>query len=412
MVRACQVCLSILKPHHRARWSLPSCGPRAGSTRTLNQPTLGRWRNRSAVNLDDLGVGSFFTGYASNSSGSPFAVDNLLVLATVPLPLVFDADFNSLAPGQPIGTGGAAMQEPVFIPAEIAQQAISIGTGDVALQLLNTTTTASPLTRWKFLEELQIRTGIVAVEMDVRLQEYDVYLIRLLGPSGTTSLFGSVYFFPDSGSTTNGSISVGDASGYVFAGTYQKNVFYRLRMFFDMDEGTYTVLLNDTLLVEDRPQNVSGDVGIGALEIGFPGGGVFGGPMVIDNLQVGSSDAPIIPAQIVFFQWPIDGSVNEPLTPAMEVAVGNAFGDLVPDGTLVSLVIDSGPAGAVLSGAIEPMVVGVARFASLSVDLPGTYRLRAIADDAEELGYVDIVVTDPAERIFDDGFDGAPLMAD
>ncbi|MGB0134900.1 hypothetical protein [Dokdonella sp.] len=367
--------------------------------------------------IGDRGVGAFYTGYYNTNdqtgNGEPFDIDNLMVLAEGPMPLVFDTDFNSQTSGQQIGTGGAALGEPVLVPPQISAKNVQIGASNVALQLENTTPATSRLVHWEFLEGIQIRTGIVVVEMDLLFVDYERYVIRVGEQSGAASVFGTVYFFPDPMSTTSGNVVIGDAGGSSgVVGTYQANVFQRLQMIYDMDEATYTVKLNGAVLVEDRPHSVTTGLGIGSLDIGFQANGLTTIPYLVDNLQVGASKAPVIPAVVEFLQEPTQGDVNDPMYPEAEVAVGNVYADLVPDGTLVSMVIESGPAGAVLSGAIEPVSNGVAQFNNLSVDLPGTYRLRALSGDAEQSGSMDVVIIDPSDWLFEDGFDGDPMGPD
>ncbi|MGB0134899.1 hypothetical protein [Dokdonella sp.] len=364
-----------------------------------------------AHGVSDRGVGAIRTGYAPSSNGSAFALDNLLVLSNVALPLVLDADFEDKKPGQPIGEGGAELGEPVEFSPLLAQAAVSLSASNIGLQLVNTSPDFAQFAHWEFLKDIQIRSGIVAFEMDVRFSKYEQHMIRVHEKSGSTYLFGGVYFLPDPTNNSRGLVVIADEGGSAGAvGSFDINVFYRLQMIFDMDQGTYTVKLADRVLVEDRPHEVAEGIGIGSLHTGFAERGQISAPMQIDNLQVGSSDARSIPSALTFLQEPTEGSVDQPLSPAIEVAVDNVFGELVPDGRLVSLVIDSGPAGAQLNGAMEPVVAGVARFDSLSANLPGTYRLRAISGDVEQLGSLSIVVLESQDRIFNDGFDGNPTL--
>jgi hypothetical protein len=125
----------------------------------------------------------------------------------------------------------------------------------------------------------------------------------------------------------------------------------------------------------------------------------------MDDLQVGATDAPILPSQLTFLVEPGSGVINQPLTPALEVGVATVFDQNVPDGTLVEVGIESGPAGGILTGTLEPTVDGVARFDSLQANLPGTYRLTARSARAVQSSLVDIVVLTPADPIFADRFE-------
>ena len=91
--------------------------------------------------------------------------------------------------------------------------------------------------------------------------------------------------------------------------------------------------------------------------------------------------------------------------PAIKVGVVNILDQPVPDGTLVTLEIESGgPPGETLIGATETTTSGVATFPSLEFDSQGTYRLVARSLDAAKIGNVDIVVG-PSDKIFSNGFD-------
>jgi hypothetical protein len=71
--------------------------------------------------------------------------------------------------------------------------------------------------------------------------------------------------------------------------------------------------------------------------------------------------------------------VGRPISPAVTVAVVDAHGNTIPTSNqLVTLSIASGPAGAVLGGTTAVAAVdGVATFRDLTLNLPGTYTLRA-----------------------------------
>ena len=80
-----------------------------------------------------------------------------------------------------------------------------------------------------------------------------------------------------------------DQNDYVEVGNYQGKQEYRLRLTFDLDKGTYTVLLDDTLLVEDWPHGVTNGRGIGSIYTGFRPNPALTNDFMIDDLQVGAS---------------------------------------------------------------------------------------------------------------------------
>ncbi len=364
---------------------------------TVNGNTLFSGRAHGIVGR---GVGRLLTGYNSSNTGQSFRLDNIRVTATLPLPLVLNADFDTQTVGQPIGTGGAALGEPHSASSGTTTQIVDVGMGNRILQLNASTGSAQNL-RWEFLDNIEVTSGIVAFDFDVLFGVLDQYQILIREAGGSASAFATLRFF------SSGAVSLADAGGSagVSGVSYAANQRYRVRLIFDMDSATYTAMLGNTVLVEDRPHSVVTGRGIGAITTGFQSSAQFGGPIFIDALQVGVSDARNIPGQIGFLVQPTSGFANLPLSPAVEVGVVNVFDQPVGDGVMVGLEILSGPAGAVLSGAVAPTVAGIARFNGLRVDRPGTYRLSALAGNVVEDSTVNIVVTADTDTLFRNGFD-------
>ena len=96
--------------------------------------------------------------------------------------------------------------------------------------------------------------------------------------------------------------------------------------------------------------------------------------------------APGNPSKLVLTQQPTDVQAMQPIGPAVEVAVQDAYGNLVSNATnSVTLALETNPWGATLSGgAAQPAVNGVATFGDLRADRPGPgYTLRATGDALE-----------------------------
>ena len=249
-----------------------------------------------AHGINGRGVGKLMIGYDSITNGSAFALDNLLVLANVPLPLVLDADFNNKKPDRPIKSGGAVVGEPAYFASTNDQRVISIATNDLALQLWNPRRDFAQFALWELWKGMEVDSGIIVIEMDVRFQASQSYEISVNGPPNTGTLFTSIRFSPDRFHPTQGNIDIIDSRGHTKSlGSFQTNVFQRLRIAFDMDAGTYTVKLDGNALVTNRPHDVASGVGIASLQTGFQHGLLPGIPLDIDNLQVGVSDSQFVP---------------------------------------------------------------------------------------------------------------------
>ena len=87
------------------------------------------------------------------------------------------------------------------------------------------------------------------------------------------------------------------------------------------------------------------------------------------------------PARLAFTVQPTDATAGASLSPAVKVAVLDAFGNPVATASEpIQLLIAAGPAGSILSGVSTAMSVrGVATFSNLKLDKAGTYYLRAVS---------------------------------
>ena len=79
------------------------------------------------------------------------------------------------------------------------------------------------------------------------------------------------------------------------------------------------------------------------------------------------------PSLLVFTQQPPSGRVGQPLTPPIQVALRDQYGNTVPGANPVSIRLGNNPGNAVLSGTTTVNAVnGVATFGDLALDKPGT----------------------------------------
>ena len=107
---------------------------------------------------------------------------------------------------------------------------------------------------------------------------------------------------------------------------------------------------------------------------------------VINGVAITQTDTvtvvPDVPAALFFTGQPSNSGAGVTITPAVQVAVHDQFGNLVTDATNdVAMTIGVNPGGGVLSGTTPVAAVGgLATFSDLSINAAGTgYRLRADA---------------------------------
>jgi DNA-binding beta-propeller fold protein YncE len=87
---------------------------------------------------------------------------------------------------------------------------------------------------------------------------------------------------------------------------------------------------------------------------------------------------PNAPAKLAFFSQPSSGTSGVALSPAVGVAIEDAYGNVTTSGAQVTLSLSSGPPSSHLGGTLTAMASsGLASFADLTLDLTGSYTLQA-----------------------------------
>lgn len=375
----------------------------------MDARTSSLYLNGSAISSARLfgastrGIGSVLIGYSSNSNGSAFDLDNLTITGSLPFPVALEADFDDKTAGSPIGLGGAALNEPHSISA--GMQAIvfnPIGAINI-LDMTSTNTATGQSLRWQFLDNLEVRSGLVVVDFELSTTTRDQYSIGLREPSGSSKLYLELHLQP------SGEVWSSDGNGYVnlVGVSYNAGQIYRYRIVQNLDAGIYDIFRDGVPLLRERAHGISGR-GLGGFLNGIYHNAQSSAHLQIDSLRVYASNAAAISSELIFLQEATSALKDEPVAPAIEVAVMNILDTTVPDGTAVTLEISpgSGPTGATIDGAAATTVAGVARFTALTFDTVGTYRLLARSLDASAYGTMDIVVTTaPTAAVFVDGFE-------
>lgn len=351
--------------------------------------------------ITDRGVGRVLIGYASGSSGTPFDLDNLKISGPLPFPVALEADFEDKTAGLPIGTGGAAVHEPFAKDSAMDAIVVEVAPGVKILDMSSTNTSIAWSLRWQFLDSLEVRSGLYIMDFDMLTETRDRYRVSLREPSFSTNNFMNLDFRVD------GTMQLLDATGNAFLTgvTYEENRVYQYRIIHNLDAGIYDIFRDGIPLIRERSHGIA-TRGIGAFLNTILDGAQSSAHMQIDSLRVSLSKGAEISADLEFLQEASTAIENQPVTPAIVVGVVNILDQPVPDGTVVTLEIasGSGPPGAALNGSGTTTTAGVATFAALKFDMPGTYRLVARSLDAIRLGSVDIVV-EQNDVLFANGFE-------
>ena len=240
-----------------------------------------------AHGITDHGVGKLTTGFNAGSNNSPFYLDDINITSSGASTLHLNADFESYTLGSALGLGGAEMDEPYTMANNLYTEVVAHGIGtNQALYLENGTGGGGQNASWHFYDDLEVTSGIVNIQYDLELHTTEKYKMNIREHGSSTINFSTIRF-------SNGNISYWDEAGYSLnVASYQLNQMYRIKLSYDLDNGTYTFTIDDQIVFENRSYGYSGETGVGKVILGFDSGSSEGDSMIIDNLQVttGSDD--------------------------------------------------------------------------------------------------------------------------
>ncbi len=196
------------------------------------------------------------------------------------LPLALGADFENKILGDPIGTGGAALGEPVSIDNGLITEVVESGMGNQALILQHTSNSTQGL-EWELLGDIEFTTGTIDVSMDLNFPTLDQYSITFVNARDADNFFTLVTF------AATGSIGVTDNNGFAgFVGNYQADQDYQLKITIDSDNGLYDVEFDGNTLLGDHPHDFNSGNGMPLLFTSFQSSAEMNSIMVIDNVEV------------------------------------------------------------------------------------------------------------------------------
>jgi len=205
-----------------------------------------------------------------------------------------DATFDDKTIDQAIGTGGAALGEPIKVDAGVTAVVRATPFGSPSLEVQDAADAAGRVT-FEFLEDAEVTTGLVVVAMDLwftgdaDVNQQAVVYLREHGFSGWQFL--NMFFWG------TGEINVGTETDWANGlGPYPFGQAFTLLIVVNMDTGLISGWLDGELLFSDLEHGVVGR-GIGRVEIGMVSDTDRVPTIWVDRLRVSNTppDTPAVP---------------------------------------------------------------------------------------------------------------------
>jgi hypothetical protein len=216
----------------------------------------------------------------------------MLAAPTVTHQVWLQVGFDDKAIDQPIGMGGPELGEPVSTyqgPLEAIVRATPMPTP--CLEITDQSDWYAGGVRFQFLDDAEIQEGLFYICADFWIPQVPQGGYGL----GVRERDGAAHKFIQLTFSSNGQVVCSDAGGVVgFVAPYQVGRVTPVRIAFDMTAGTYDLWVDENLVVNDQPHDVTG-AGIGSVSVSFGSDSDVGDAFYIDNLFVGDYD--ITPAK-------------------------------------------------------------------------------------------------------------------
>lgn len=199
---------------------------------------------------------------------------------TSPDLILLAAPFNEQPLNQQIGTGGAAMGQPVEISGGLQAFVVPAGVFTTpALRVRPLESGGARFVRFEFLGTEEVVDGEVRLGFALRPSLLDRFLVYVREPGGATRDFLSMTLM------ASGQIAVSDQSGNAAViGSYVPGVRNDFELRFRMSSGRYDIYRNGVPLAVGRAHGI-GDRGVGALLLGTDPSSTVGTDWFVDDVH-------------------------------------------------------------------------------------------------------------------------------
>ncbi|MBD3162824.1 MAG: T9SS type A sorting domain-containing protein [Candidatus Eisenbacteria bacterium] len=191
-----------------------------------------------------------------------------------------EANFDIKLVGEPIGTGGAEIGEPVDVSSTVVARIQGDPMPTPFLMIQDDDDYYAGSARFEFLDGEELTTGSVVVTANLWFPEYENTFLYVREQGTAARAFTTLQF------SENGSVYCSDANGSLGAvAEYETNRHILIVMIYNMDAGFYTIRWDGETVVSTREHGVS-DRGVGALLFGCSNDADYDGALYVDDLFV------------------------------------------------------------------------------------------------------------------------------
>lgn len=231
-------------------------------------------------------VGNQFDG---NATGS-VRLDNLSVDYTPgTADELLTANFNDEPIGQPIGTGGAELGQPVSYSA-CTPIVVNSGFPTPCLQIDDASTTTSSSVRFEFLNQVEV-TGDVSISFRVAFESLESYVFYIREQGSSAQVFLTLNFTPLGTVVFDDEASAGT---HYLTENYAAQQPIRFEFAYYAELGQYSVWMDGVRVVHRRSHGVTSR-GIGALIFGTAFDTNLDGRLRVDGINVDTLAGTLTP---------------------------------------------------------------------------------------------------------------------
>lgn len=201
------------------------------------------------------------------------------------------AEFDEQPLDEPIGTGGAALGQPVSVPWRLSAIVRDMPAASPNLEI----TWASPATsvntvRFRWLDAVEVATGMASITLELQPGPPSRYTVDLRESTGSTASFGGLLL------ASSRWVYSTDANGLTALDSlrWSSDTPMKVTWEYDLDAGTYDLYIDGEQYLDDRPHGVvDDDRGLGSISIGFSSNSAPDARIHVDNIHVTHSDERI-----------------------------------------------------------------------------------------------------------------------